>query len=85
MTILFVISIGIDLLWFFAIYLNILKSDEYKNLARWEGGIHTTVLIVGIINVVVKLISIVLSIMFEPEVRMQVYGTNPAYMGTRVQ
>lgn len=81
----FAFSIVIDFLWFFVIYLNVLKSDEYENLARWEGGIHTTVLVVGIINLIVKIISIALSIFFEPEVKSQTLGNNPSTLGSQLR
>lgn len=85
MCLLFVISIGIDLLWFFVIYLRVLTSDDYHNLANWESGIHTTVLVVGIANLVVKAISIVVSVLFDPEVRLQTMGNNPGFLGTQVR
>jgi hypothetical protein len=68
---LFVISMGIDFLWFFVIYLNVWNREEYAQLAKWETGIHKTCLIVTIINFVLKIVSVVISFLFDPEVQKE--------------
>lgn len=85
MVLLFLISIGIDVLWFFVIYVRVLNNDDYDRLARWETGIHTTVLVVGIANIVLKIIAIALSIFFEPEVRVQYLGTPATVYGVQLR
>lgn len=64
-----IFSIAVDLIWFFFIYLAIWTSDDYSALAGWERGIQKCCLIVGIINLVLKVISILLAFVFDPEVK----------------
>lgn len=71
----FVFSLIIDVLWFIFIYLIIINSDDYNDLAPWERGIQKCSCIVMIINFFIKvgrphqIIAIVISFFFEPEVR----------------
>ena len=82
MILLFVISIGIDFLWFFVIYLNVWMRDEYKALADWETGIHKTCFVVAIINFILKIVSIGISFVFEPEVSREFKG--PGTLGNQL-
>lgn len=50
----FVVSIGIDVLWFIFIYLIIINSNDYNDLAPWERGIQKCSCIVMIINFFIK-------------------------------
>jgi hypothetical protein len=65
---------GIDFLWFFVIYLNVWSREEYTQLAKWETGIHKTCLVVAIINFILKIASVVISFIFDPEVKREMSG-----------
>jgi hypothetical protein len=74
---------GIDFLWFFVIYLNVWNRDEYVQLAKWETGIHKTCLVVTIINFILKIVSVVISFLFDPEVRKEM-SSNPGAIGNQL-
>lgn len=89
--VIFVFSLIIDVLWFIFIYLIIINSNDYNDLAPWERGIQKCSCIVMIINFFIKvvpthqIIAIVISFFFEPEVRTQLSGPQGGMGGQMIR
>lgn len=75
----------VDVIWFFFIYLSIYASDDYSALAKWERGVQKTCLVVAIINFILKIVSILLSFFFEPEVRKEMDRGSAPTSGTQLR
>lgn len=52
--VIFVFSLIIDVIWFIFIYLIVINTNDYQDLAGWERGIQLCSMIVMIINFFLK-------------------------------
>lgn len=71
----FVFSLLVDAVWAIVIAWKTWFSPDYEKLAPWEHGLHiTTVSMVGA-NAVLKIISIILSFLFDNKVKQSFSDT----------
>lgn len=66
---LFTFSLVIDILWLIVIAWKTWFDPSYERLAPWEHNLHVMTVWLVCINFVLKIISIVLSFIFEPKVK----------------
>jgi hypothetical protein len=66
---LFIWSLLIDILWSLVIVWRVWFDPEYEHLVPWEHGLHIMTTVLVCINFILKLISIVLSFLYESNVK----------------
>ncbi len=71
----FCFSLMVDLIWLVVIAWKTWFDPSYERLAPWEHNLHVMTIILVSINFVLKIISIILSFLFESKVKQSFQET----------